>query len=44
MNDIKVLSFDYAENILLPDEPGIFYFKTHHKVGLFGINDDKSNI
>ena len=47
MNDIKVLSFDYAENILLPyliDEPGIFYFKTRRKVGLFGINDVKSNI
>jgi hypothetical protein len=46
-NDIKVLSFDYAENILIPyliDEPGIFYFKTRRKVGLFGINDDKSNI
>ena len=39
-NDKFVLSFDYAENILLPslvETPGIFYFKTRRKLDLFGI-------
>lgn len=42
-----VLSFDYAENISLPNkvqEPGIFYFKARRKVELFGVSNEKTNI
>ena len=42
--DKTVLSFDYAESILLPifkDTPSTFYFKTRRKVDTFGITDEK---
>ena len=46
LSHYTVVSFDFAENILLPnriEEPGIFYFKTRRKIDCFGINDEKTN-
>ena len=45
MEDHKVvLSFDFAESVLLPflkDTPSSFYFKTRRKVDIFGITDEQ---
>lgn len=41
-----VLSFDFAENILLLyhfHQPGIFFFKSKRKIELFGITNERSN-
>ena len=45
LQDTKVISFDYSENILLPhlmEEPSIFYFKSRRKYDLFGICDENT--
>ena len=45
-DDKFLISFDFAENILLPikiDEPSSFYFKTRRKVDLFGICNENTN-
>jgi len=47
LDHYTILSFDFAENILLPNkvnEPGIFYFKMRRKIELFGINNEKTNV
>jgi len=43
--DTIMLSFDYAENILLPhlsEQPAIFYFKSRRKIEYFGITNEKN--